>query len=158
MTERGGPVVHFLAFPKSTFAYNLSLSQALKFKWPPTLGLREERIWKMPVEEVGKYAGYWRPEGDCDRHPGAWGHLCLEDRLVEEWSRLGGKEPEPLTGVQDLDSLALADDTIVREWRKQAVWTRALYTSTSRSVLWANRRRSLPGSTRAHTRKFGARP
>ena len=38
-----------------------------------------------------------------------------------------GKEPEPLTEVQDLDSLALADDTIVREWRKQAVWTRALY-------------------------------
>src|SRR5690606_9375676 len=35
-------------------------------------------------------------------------------------------EPQQLTGVQALDKLALADRKIIQEWKKQAIWIRAL--------------------------------
>jgi len=47
--------------------------------------------------------------------------------LVNEWSRSEGHEPQQLTGVQALDKLALADRKIIQEWKRQAIWIRALH-------------------------------
>ena len=78
------------------FKPQVTLAEAIGFKWLPMTGTLPERLEGLESEDAAKEAGYWRDPDLCMAHRKGEGHFCWERSTIEDLFREMKKDPKDL--------------------------------------------------------------